>query len=67
MDRVGRNRLGAWTISFKARKWGGQLVHGREEIPVNTRLDPDPKVELIDRLKLGDLQEELAAVGQDMG
>ena len=46
---------------------GGQLVDRREQVDRRAGAGPQVQVKLIDGLKVGDLEEERAAVGQDVG
>ena len=66
-DGLGGNRLGGWLIAGKTGERSGHPVHGREQVDRCAFAGPQMQVKLIDGLKVGDLKEQRAPAGQDVG
>ena len=64
---MGGDRLGGRTVAGKPGERRRQLVDRREEVDRARPRRADVQVQLIDGLKVGDLEKQRPAVGQDVG
>src|SRR5262249_51239517 len=66
-DRMRGDGLGCRAVAGKPGEWRRELVNGREEIERRLIAGSQMQVKLVDGLEIGDLEEQRAPTGKDMG